>query len=99
MRHRHVELLDTAAKRKGLTAAGKGGIARRKREFAPQKGVAVTPDALDEVAAVYREAWKRGAPVTDAVAQRFHISRSTAGKRIMMARKAGLLDGIGRGAR
>jgi hypothetical protein len=33
--------------------------------------------------------------VTDAVAGAFHVFRSTAGKRILAARRAGLLDQMG----
>jgi hypothetical protein len=47
------------------------------------------------VANVYREAWDLREPVTEAVAVAFGISKSTAGKRIMAARAAGLLEGVG----
>jgi hypothetical protein len=50
---------------------------------------------LGEIARVYREAYMWGRPVTDAVAGAFHVSRSTAGKRILAARRAGLLDQMG----
>ncbi len=54
---------------------------------------------LEQVAAVYRNAWIEGQPVTKAVAQAFRISRSTASKRIMKARRMGLLEGVGRSTR
>jgi hypothetical protein len=56
------------------------------------RGVATTPDEIQRVADVYLEAWGAGRPVTEAVADEFLISKSTAGKRIMKARRAGLLD-------
>lgn len=63
----------------------------------PQRGQALTPDELGEVAAVYRRAWLGGEPVTEAVQKAFHLSRSGAAKRIMRARAAGLLDDVGPG--
>jgi hypothetical protein len=51
---------------------------------------------LEEIAAVYTEAWGKGDPVTEAVAKHFHIAPSTAAKRIMATRKAGLLAHIKR---
>jgi hypothetical protein len=51
---------------------------------------------LVRVAEVYREAWLTGENVTSAVAQAFYISKSAAAKRIGLARKAGLLDDVGR---
>jgi hypothetical protein len=60
------------------------------------RGVATSPEELEEVARVYKKAWGRGAPVTKAVANHFGISTSTAGKRIMRAREAGLLNDIRR---
>lgn len=50
---------------------------------------------LGETARVYSEAHMLGRPVTDAVAGAFHVSRSTAGKRILAARRAGRLDQMG----
>jgi hypothetical protein len=60
------------------------------------RGVVTSPEEIEQVAAVYRRAWGRGEQVTKAVADHFHISKSTAGKRIMRARKAGLLDDVRR---
>ncbi len=61
----------------------------------PQRGRPWVAGDLKEVAGVYREAWTFGRPVTESVAKHFAISASTASKRIMAARKAGLLDGVG----
>ena len=47
---------------------------------------------LGEIARLYRESYVWGRPVTEAVAGAFHVSRSTASKRILAARRAGLLD-------
>jgi len=63
------------------------------------RGVAASPDELGEVAAVYRKAWENGEPVKKAVATHFHISESTANKRIIRAREEGLLDDVGRDAK
>ena len=63
----------------------------------PQRGRLRTQHDHELVAAVYRRAYAAGEPVTAAVAEHFHISTSTASKRIMAARQAGLLEGIGRG--
>jgi hypothetical protein len=60
-----------------------------------QRGQALTNDDLEAVAAAYRAAWLWGRPVTEAVQQACHLSRSGAAKRIMKARAAGLLDGVG----
>jgi hypothetical protein len=65
----------------------------------PHRGRATSEQELAEVAKVYLEAWGLGAPVTDAVMNYFHISKSAAGKRIMKARAAGLLDSARRIAR
>lgn len=50
---------------------------------------------LEHVAHVYRNAYAARLPVTRAVADATNCSPSTAGKRIMAARKAGLLEGVG----
>jgi len=60
------------------------------------RGVVASEAELEELREVYVRAWGLGEPVTEAVATHFNVSKSTAGKRIMKARKAGLLDGIGR---
>jgi hypothetical protein len=60
-----------------------------------QRGRALTGDDLTAVAVAYRDAWEQGIPVTQAVSAACHLSRSGATKRIMAARKAGLLDGVG----
>lgn len=61
----------------------------------PRSGQALDDDVIAEVSKVYRRAWLIGRPVTEAVAEHFSISRSAAAKRIMRARAAGLLDGVG----
>jgi hypothetical protein len=63
--------------------------------FGAGRGKRLTAPLLEAVAASYRIAWEAGRPVTAAVAEATHCSPSTAGKRIMKARKAGLLEGIG----
>jgi hypothetical protein len=76
----------------------KGREAKQAEEalrFGARRGVALTPEDLQHVADVYRTAFAESQPVTAAVAAAFGISQSTAGKRIMAARRAGLLDGIG----
>ena len=41
-------------------------------------------------------AWRMGAPVTEAVANACGVSKSTAGKRIVKARRAGLIPEVKR---
>jgi len=60
----------------------------------PQRGTRLTNADLEKVAEVYRDAADSAMPVQQAVADAFHISVSTAAKRIMRARAAGLLDDI-----
>ena len=62
--------------------------------FGVQRGRRLSGDLLEIVAATYREAYRTGQPVTQAVADRTGCSNSTAAKRIMAARKAGLLEGV-----
>jgi hypothetical protein len=64
----------------------------------PHRGRALTRAQLQAVADVYINAKRRGWPVTDAVAEAFNVSKSTAGKRIMAARDAGLLPPVERKA-
>lgn len=47
----------------------------------------VTDDLLLQVAKVYRDAWDAGQPPTKAVIAHFHVSPSTAGRWVGMARK------------
>jgi Flp pilus assembly protein CpaB len=65
----------------------------------PQRGKPLTAEQLDEVADVYRAAWAEGRPVNEAVREALFLSKDGASKRIMAARRAGLLDGIGRSQR
>lgn len=60
-----------------------------------QRGRRLTDSDLQDVAVAYREAWAYGAPVNEAVRERCKLSRDGAAKRIMAARKAGLLDDVG----
>ncbi|MGD9701572.1 MAG: hypothetical protein AB7Q42_06035 [Acidimicrobiia bacterium] len=46
---------------------------------------------LEQVADIYRAAWYQGAPPVVAVADALNLPHSTAAKRVMKARKAGLL--------
>jgi hypothetical protein len=50
----------------------------------------ITDEVLDQVAAIYREHETRGNP-TQAVADKLHLARSTAGRWVMKARQAGKL--------
>lgn len=59
----------------------------------PHRGRSQTEDEMEQTAAVYRDAYHAGKPVNAAVASFFHVASSTASKRIMKARAAGLLDG------
>ena len=49
------------------------------------------PEHFERVAAVYQQAFRQGPPPTRAVAEEFQVQRSTAGKWVARARKAGLL--------
>ena len=61
----------------------------------PRRGHPLTIDDLRPVAEIYKTAYKDHKSVQAAVAKAFQIAPSTATKRIMAARKAGLLEGIG----
>jgi hypothetical protein len=61
----------------------------------PQRGQALTDADLAEVANIYRAAWTEGRPVNEAVRSALFLSKDGAAKRIMRARKAGLLEGMG----
>jgi len=77
-------------------------VAKTARQIAgggPRRGVELTDDDVQAVADVYIAAWKIGEGVTGAVADAFQISKSTAAKRIMKARAAGLLNDVGKGWR
>ena len=52
---------------------------------------AITDELLQEVADIYREALIRNAPPTNAVANEKHVSRPTAGRWVVRARRAGFL--------
>ena len=57
----------------------------------PQPGKRLPDETLASAAEVYRDAVRRGVGATDAVAEAFPISRSTAGRWIVEARRRGLL--------
>jgi hypothetical protein len=57
----------------------------------PEPGKRLSDEWLKRVAAVYRDALSRGLPATDTVAEAFPISRSTAGRWVVEARRRGLL--------
>ena len=61
----------------------------------PRRGSKIADDTLQEIADVYQQAQRRGSPVTRAVATHFHVSESTAGKRIMKTRERGFLPPAG----
>jgi hypothetical protein len=69
--------------------------ARAADTFGVQRGRRLPEALLVRVAEVYRAAYRQGRPVTAAVAEATGCSTSMASKRIMKARAAGLLEGIG----
>jgi hypothetical protein len=71
------------------------GVAPDMLRAGPQRGRRLGVDELRRVADVYRDAYWRGDSVNEAVRAAFTLSRDGAAKRIMAARSAGLLDGIG----
>jgi hypothetical protein len=66
-------------------------FARRKSSDA-HRGRAHSDEELQAVAEVYLNALSLGIPVQGAVAETFKVSKSTAAKRIMAARRSGWLD-------
>jgi hypothetical protein len=69
----------------------------------PRRGRRLGDEQLRRVAEVYRQAWSGGVEidgelvvsVNEALRKAFKLSTGGAAKRIMGARRAGLLDGIG----
>jgi hypothetical protein len=59
--------------------------------WGPHRGRRISDAELERTAGAYLAAWRAGEPVTAAVAEALGLSSSTAGKRIMAARRAGLL--------
>jgi hypothetical protein len=94
-RERHNKFLKVYADDETLDPATRKAAKRRMAEFSARRGVAHSPEGLEAVADVYRKAFFAGESVTKAVADAFGIAPSTAAKRIMAARRAHLLDGIG----
>jgi len=64
---------------------------------APHRGTRTSDAELAATAEVYRRAWLERRSVTEAVMAAFGLSSSMALKRVMKARAAGLLDGVGPG--
>lgn len=61
-------------------------------------GATALPNSVyEEVARVYREAWRAGDNPTQAVAAHFTLTASAAAKRVMRARQAGLLPATRKG--
>jgi len=71
-------------------------IISSRRSSDAHRGRAHSDEELQAVAGAYREAVRLGVPVQNAVAETFNVSRSTAAKRIMAARKSGRLRPSGR---
>jgi hypothetical protein len=57
----------------------------------PQRRRTITPELLEEVAEVYRQAVSKGEPPTVGVSEQFHVSHRTAARWVAEARKAGVL--------
>lgn len=79
----------------GELDAPSGDLADYTRPIGSKRGRRLSADDLSATAEVYRAAWTQGEPVTEAVQRAFTLSRDGASKRIMAARKAGLLEGVG----
>ena len=61
----------------------------------PQQGARIGREQSQLVARIYKQAVENGTAVTDAVADALNVSRSTATKRIMRARRDGFLAPTG----
>lgn len=62
-----------------------------------QRGSTLPDDLLEEVATIYKDALNYSVSPIKAVAEAFNISKSTAAKRVMLARKQGYLGKATRG--
>lgn len=62
-----------------------------------QRGSTLPDDLLEEVAIIYKDALNYSVSPIKAVAKAFNISKSTAAKRVMLARKQGYLGKATRG--
>ena len=62
-----------------------------------QRGSTLPDDLLEEVATIYKDALNYKLSPIEAVAKSFSISKSTAAKRVMLARKHGYLGKATRG--
>ena len=82
-----------------VLAASHGEARYDPQEFLSSLTAAMTPapgkllprERLEEAADVYRYALRLGQPPTNAVAEALNVSRSTAGRYVVRARRAGLL--------
>lgn len=94
-RKRMVHQLEQAAAKerpqmtRSEAAQMKAAWKRKAAQYGASRGVAMTPEGLEAVATVYRQAYEEGRPVQKAVADAFGIAVSTAANRIMLARRAG----------
>ena len=62
-----------------------------------QRGALLSDEVLEEVARIYKEACNYGTSPIKSVAKAFGISKSTAAKRVMVAREHGMLGQAIRG--
>jgi hypothetical protein len=75
-----------------VSAVSPGDTGSYREGYGPQRGRRLSMSTLRRVAAAYYAAMATGAPVQAAVASEMGISTSMAAKRIMAARRAGLLN-------
>lgn len=73
----------------GVTPPGMGEVSGRPQ--LPGRGRPMDQETLQAVASIYLSAQRAGRPPTQAVTDAFGTSRSTAGRVVVQARKAGLL--------
>ena len=68
-------------------AKGKPAITPSPKQYGSKQGTPLGEDLLKSIAAIYRQAINTGQSPTQAIAQQFGISESTAAKRIQKARE------------
>lgn len=86
-RRKHLRRVEDAARWRELTAKHRKAARDDATKWGSHRGVPVTEEELERVVLAYRAAYVQGQPVTAAVAEALAVSTSTAGKRIMRARK------------
>jgi hypothetical protein len=92
--------LDTSDFPKGERGKIVGEAMRRAGEVSmAQRRNRITPEHLEKVAGVYREAWRAGEHPTIAVEKHFGVSHSTAARWVGQARRAGHLRPPAEGSR